>query len=55
MQDDLIEAAGHTDADQYRRPQQRPTRTLLGHGASIVGPAKAATPSPATNRPVSST
>jgi hypothetical protein len=54
VQDDLVEAAGHTDADQYRRPQQRPTRTLVGHGASIVGSAKAATPSPATNRPVSS-
>ncbi len=32
MQDNLVQAAYHTDADQYRRPQQQPTRALAGHG-----------------------
>jgi hypothetical protein len=40
MQDNPVQAAYHTDADQYCWPQQQPTRALAVTGISSVGPAK---------------
>jgi hypothetical protein len=53
VQNDLVQTAGHADADKDRRPQQRPVGLPAGHDTSIVSDAQVATQRPMQTGPSS--